>query len=97
MEYAERAFKFASNEAAVLDTLGWALIRNGQLDRGLGLLRDARLRDASNPDIRFHLAAGLAQAGREAEARAELKEILKDGAAFDELEEARKLQKKLGS
>ncbi len=68
--YAERAYKFASQDAAILDTLGWALVRHGDVNRGIGLLRDARLRDASSPEIRYHLAAGLAQAGREAEARA---------------------------
>ncbi len=35
--------------AAIIDTLGWVLVRQGQLDRGIGLLRDARLRDSSNP------------------------------------------------
>jgi putative PEP-CTERM system TPR-repeat lipoprotein len=94
--YAERAHKLAKDNAAILDTLGWALVRNGSLDRGIGLLRDARLRDTSSPDIRYHLAAGLAQAGRDAEARSELKEILKEGVVFDELEEARRLQRTLG-
>lgn len=93
--YAERAYQLANGNAAVLDTLGWVLVRQGQLDRGTSLLRDARLRDSSNAEIRYHLAAALAQSGREAEARSELKEGLKEGAAFDELEDARKLQQKL--
>lgn len=94
--YAERAYQLANGNAAILDTLGWVLVRQGQLDRGTSLLRDARLRDSSNAEIRYHLAAALAQSGREAEARSELKEGLKEGAAFDELEDARKLQQKLG-
>ena len=49
--YAERAYSREA-DAAILDTLGWALVRHGSLDRGIGLLRDARLRDASSPDIR---------------------------------------------
>ncbi len=47
VEYAERAYKLANNEAAVLDTLGWALVRHGQLDRGIGVLcatRDCAMR-----------------------------------------------------
>ena len=40
--YAERAYKFMSQDAAVLDTLGWALVRHGDMNRGIGLLRDAR-------------------------------------------------------
>jgi putative PEP-CTERM system TPR-repeat lipoprotein len=94
--YAERAYRLAHGEAPVLDTLGWVLVRQGQLDRGISLLRDARLRDASNPEIRYHYAAALAMTGREAEARSELKEVLKGGAAFGELEDARKLQRQLG-
>jgi Flp pilus assembly protein TadD len=94
--YAERAYQLAGTRAAVLDTLGWALVRQGQLDRGTTILRDARLRDSTNPEIRYHLAVALARSGREAEARTELKEGLKTGAAFDELEDARKLQQKLG-
>ncbi len=95
--YAERAYQRSSTDAAVLDTLGWALVKNGQVDRGTGLLRDARLRNSSNPEIRYHLAAALAQAGRDAEARNELRELLKEGVPFDELEDARKLQLRLGS
>ena len=94
--YAERAYQLEKGDTAIIDTLGWALVRQGQLDRGIGLLRDARLRDASNPEIRYHLAAALAKAGREAEARSELKGILKDGVAFYELDDARKLETQLG-
>jgi len=94
--HAERAFQLANGDTAVMDTLGWALVQQGQLDRGIGLLRDARLRDASNPEIRYHFAAALAKAGREAEARSELKGILKDGVAFYELDDARKLEARLG-
>ncbi len=96
LEYADRAYQLANTNASVLDTLGWVLIRQGQLERGTSLLRDARLRDSSNPEIRYHLAVALAQSGREAEARSELMEGLKVGAAFDEIEDARKLQQKLG-
>lgn len=94
--YAERAYQLANSNPAVLDTLGWVLIQQGQLDRGTSLLRDARLRDSSNAEIRYHLAAALAQSGREAEARGELSVGLKEGAEFYEIEEARKLQRKLG-
>ncbi len=53
----------------VIDTLGWALFQNGQTERALQLLRDARLRQPGNPDIRYHLAAVLAHTGRKTEAR----------------------------
>jgi len=94
--YAERAYQLANNNAAILDTLGWVLVRQGQVDRGTSVLREARLRDSSNAEIRYHLAVALAQSGREAEARSELNEGLRQGVAFDELDDARKLQRKLG-
>jgi predicted Zn-dependent protease len=46
------------------DTLGWVLVHQGQTDLGLRHLRDARLRDPQDPEIRYHLAAALARAGR---------------------------------
>ena len=93
--YAERAYQLGSNRAAVLDTLGWVLVRQGQLDRGTYFLREARLRESANPEIRYHLAVALAKAGRDAEARSELKVGLKEGAAYEGIDDARALQRKL--
>jgi putative PEP-CTERM system TPR-repeat lipoprotein len=92
---AERALSKAPNQAEVIDTLGWALFQNGQTDRALQLLRDARLRNPTNPDIRFHLASVLAQTGRQAEAREELEAALKSGNTFDSFSDADKLLKSL--
>ncbi|MFM8900294.1 MAG: XrtA/PEP-CTERM system TPR-repeat protein PrsT [Burkholderiales bacterium] len=92
---AERALAKAPNQAEVIDTLGWALFQNGQTDRALQLLRDARLRNPSNPDIRFHLATVLAQTGRQAEAKEEVEAALKSGNTFDSYLDAEKLRKTL--
>ncbi|XVJ68371.1 MAG: PEP-CTERM system TPR-repeat protein PrsT [Rhizobacter sp.] len=92
---AERALSKAPNQAEVIDTLGWALFLNGQTDRALQLLRDARLRNPSNPDIRYHLAAVLAQTGRSAEAKAELEAAVQAGPSFDSYSNADKLLKSL--
>jgi cellulose synthase operon protein C len=92
---AERALSKAPNQAEVIDTLGWALFQNGQNDRALQLLRDARLRNPSNSDIRFHLAAVLAQSGRQAEAKEEVEAALKAGPTFDSYADADKLLKSL--
>ena len=80
---AETALKHAPGNAVVIDTLGWALFQNGQSERALQVLRDARLRQPGNQEIRFHLASVLAQTGRQAEAKEELRAALADPTRFD--------------
>ena len=71
------------------------MFQNGQPERALQLLRDARLRDPANPDIRFHLAAVLAHTGRKNEAREELQAALKAGRVFESSADAQALLKTL--
>ncbi len=97
LEYAERAFKLAPNAPAVQDTLGWLLVEQGQLDKGLRHLRDARLRDPSNPEIRYHLAVALAKSGRNDEARRELEPILASDVQFDGKGDAQALARVLSA
>jgi Flp pilus assembly protein TadD len=92
---AEKAMAKAPSNANAIDTLGWALFQNGQVDRALQLLRDARLREPGNPDIRYHLAAVLAQSGRKTEARDEVEAALKSGRRFETMAEADSLLKSL--
>jgi len=94
--YAERAYSQRSSDPAVIDTLGWLLLQQGQIERGLALLRDARLRNPNDPEIRYHLAAALSKSGRKVEAREELGAALKPGISFQGIGEARKLQSELG-
>jgi putative PEP-CTERM system TPR-repeat lipoprotein len=93
--YAEQAHQLAPQDAAIQDTLGWVLVQQGQADLGLRHLRDARLRDPQNPEIRYHLAVALARAGRRDEARQELEQALKGGAAFPDGGAAQKLMAEL--
>lgn len=94
--YAEQAVQVAADDAAARDTLGWLLFKTGSIEGGLRHLREARLRDPRNPEIRFHLAAVLAGAGQTEEARAELKEVLSKPLTFPEAAEADALARKLG-
>jgi Flp pilus assembly protein TadD len=92
---AEAALAKAPGNANVVDTLGWALYQNGQTDRALQLLRDARLREPGNPEIRYHLGVVLAQTGRKTEAKDELDAALKAAPAFEGRADAEKLLKTL--
>lgn len=94
--YAERAYSQRSNDPVVIDTFGWLLLQQGQIERGLALLRDARLRNPNDPEIRYHLAAALSKSGRKAEAREELGAALRSGGSFPGIGEARKLLSELG-
>ena len=95
LERAERAHQLAPQDASIQDTLGWVLVQQGQLERGLRHLREARLREPNSPEIRYHLAAALARSGRAGEARDELEQALKSDRPFDSVGEARKLLSEL--
>ena len=88
---AELALSKGNNEPIIVDTLGWALFQDGQIDAALLRLRDARLRSPSNPEVRYHLAATLAKAGKRAEARDELQAALRENLPFEGKAEAKAL------
>ncbi len=76
LEMAYRALALAPRDAAVIDTLGWALVRLGRPDEGLAYLRDAISRLATSGEIRYHLAIALEDLGRREEAIRELTSAL---------------------
>lgn len=80
---ARQALALSPQSALVLDTLGWALVKAGELDEAVAVLREARLREPGNTDVRFHLASALKQKGRRDEARDVLKGLASgDGGAL---------------
>lgn len=93
---AERAWRSAPNDPQIIDTYGWVLARNGQLERALGYLRDARLRNPRDAEVRYHLAWVLAKQGRTKEAREELAPMVAELARDRMPTEARKLAAELG-
>lgn len=88
---AERAMKLAPQQASLTAQYGWLLANKGDVDQGTRLLREARLREPANGEIRWQLATTLAKAGRTAEARDELRAALSSanppppGPALDQL------------
>jgi putative PEP-CTERM system TPR-repeat lipoprotein len=95
IDLAERAYKRAPDRAEIIDTYGWLLIKSGRVEQGLGLLEKAAKRSPENGDIRYHLAAGLAQAGEKTRAKRELTALLDSETQFSEKAAAQVLLKEL--
>jgi putative PEP-CTERM system TPR-repeat lipoprotein len=92
---AEQAYKLAPDNAAVMDTLGWLLVEQGNTARGLPLLQKALAGTPASPEIRYHVAVGLHKSGDKNGARKELETLLAQNRPFPQLEEARSLLKTL--
>ena len=92
---AERAAKAAPESGAVLDTLGWLLVEQGNTARALPLLQKAVSLQPGARDLRYHLAAALAKSGDKKAARLELDKVLADTSPFAQQDEAKELLKSL--
>jgi putative PEP-CTERM system TPR-repeat lipoprotein len=90
-ELAIKAYALAPDNGLVADTLGWVQINNGKLEQGIATLQDAVQLSEGIPEIRYHLAVGLAKSGRTQEAEQILKEILASNEEFAEREQAMEL------
>ena len=93
--YAEQANKLKPDNAALLDTLGWIRVEQGDVTRGLPLLQKAVNLAPGAPVIRYHLAVGLMKSGDKVKAKKELEQLLASGKSFSQIEEARALLKSL--
>ncbi len=91
LEYAEKAHQQAPDAPAIMDTLGWILIEQGQTQRGVALLEKAVKAVPEAAEIRYHYAVGLNQAGNKIKAREELERLLTGEQSFPQQEEAQKL------
>lgn len=92
---AEQAYKLAPNHPGVQDTLGWILVEQGQLPRGIELLGKAATQLPKVGLVRYHYGSALARSGKKAEARKELEAAIASGQKFTALEDAKSLLKKL--
>ena len=79
------------NSAALLDTVGWILARQGENKEALSYLRKAYSQKSTDPEIRYHLGVTLLALGRTAEAEKELKAAVNSGQEFAGREEAQRL------
>ena len=95
LEYADKAYKLAPDQAAIVDTLGALLIENGEVTRGLELLQKAVDLAPQNAFIRLSFAKGLLKAGKKAEAKKELDDLAARGDSFPDQAEVEKLLRTL--
>jgi predicted Zn-dependent protease len=93
---AERAYQLKPENPSVIDTLGWILVEQGDLKRGLELLQKAVSLAPAAQQIRYHLAQALVKAGDKDKARMELERIRAAGTSFPQEAEAMNLLKQLG-
>ncbi len=92
---AEQAMKLAPDAAPIMDTLGFMLVEQGDLKRGIPILEKAVQKAPQSNEFRYHLALGLHKAGDKARARKEIDAALANGKPFAQMEEARALLKQL--
>jgi putative PEP-CTERM system TPR-repeat lipoprotein len=88
LQLADRALKVAPDNAAVLDTAGWAQLRVGDKRRGAELIEQAAAKAPDDLDIQYHRAVALIEGGKPAEGRAVLETILKSDKPFASRDEA---------
>ncbi len=69
--YAEAAYHLAPSNPAVAGAMGWTLAESGDTEGGIELLQKAVTIAPRHPVLRWQLAQAYADAGRNAEARAE--------------------------
>ena len=92
---ARRAHALAPDSPEVMDTLGWVLVQQKNLEEGLAYLEPARKAGGHIPGIRYHYAAALHLAGDNERALGELNSLLTEHASFAERKEAEALLKKV--
>lgn len=75
LQLAKAAHQALPEQPDILDTYGYALVKAGQAEQGLGVLRDAQIRQPAAALVQLHIAAALQQLGRQAEAATLLQQM----------------------
>ena len=84
LQYASQAYELLPQYPQIIDTYGWALTKAGKPEQGLGILRDAEIRDPDNRMIQLHLVETLRQLHRKNEALILFQAIQSTGLPPDE-------------
>lgn len=90
---AEQALKLAPGNPGMQNTLGWILVEQREIPRGLELLRKAATGAPNVGVIHYHLAVALSRSGDKTEAKKELEAAIATGQNFPGLEDAKVMLK----
>ena len=93
--YAEKAYSLQPQNPLIADTLGWLLVQQGDVERGLKLLQTAHNQSPEQSEVHYHYAAALAKSGAKEQARRELQRLLDSGKKFPQKAEAQSLLEQL--
>jgi tetratricopeptide (TPR) repeat protein len=95
LDAASKAYNKMPQFAAVGDTYGWLLVKDGQHQRAVEILATAAAGTDVDPEISYHYAVALEAVGKDAEAAALLDRLLADDKSFDSRADAEALQRRL--
>ena len=95
LELASKGFRMKPNDPRIIDTLGYALLKNGQAEKAIAFLEKAASLMPEETEIRIHLARAYKAAGRNNEAMASLTAIQEMDARDSQLQEVETLLKGL--
>ena len=91
VQTAEKALSLNTSSAEIKDTLGWILVHQGDVERGLPLLREAMSQLPENKEVQYHYAFALVEAGKQIEARPILQKLVDSSSDFTSMADAKKL------
>jgi putative PEP-CTERM system TPR-repeat lipoprotein len=94
-QLAEKASKAAPEDAGIMDTMGWVLVKQGKNEQGIPLIQKALAKYPESPVIRYHLAYALAATGDKVQAKSEIRKVLDTKNDFSERTAAMELAKSL--
>ena len=95
LNLADKLADKVENNPEIQDTVGWIYFQNGNIKKGLALLKQAAILAPHLPSIRFHLAQALIANHQPAKAKKILERLLKEDKKFAEREQAETLLKSL--
>jgi putative PEP-CTERM system TPR-repeat lipoprotein len=95
LEYAQKAYAAAPQNAAIADTLGWVMVNKDDPAKGLKFIQQAYNDTPADLNIQYHMAFALDRNGKKADAIAMLTKAIAAGQDFDSKKDAQTLLDKL--